>query len=205
MKNYFLLFFLTFIGWTGLSAQVFPSEEPLEPVSNDCGISFDYDNAGNRVKRYRCLNNLEPAFRTEMTEDGQLVNTLDLERTVRGYSEVLESEIEQLEALLSQPSNLDLKSNDKSVVALTDENFSSLATMVVFPNPTMSTFSIQGEGLNPEATVSIISMDGRILSQRVLADGRDIDVSSLPVGSYVVTVVHDDERRVSMLIKSEQP
>ncbi|MEO1518792.1 MAG: T9SS type A sorting domain-containing protein [Bacteroidota bacterium] len=198
MKNYFLLFFFLLIGWSSLTAQIQP------PSSVTCGISFDYDNAGNRIKRYRCLNNVSMQFSTATTED-QATSVMDLEGTLNGYSNALESEIEQLEALLSQPSKLDLTSDDKNVVALTDDNFSDLSSMVVFPNPTTSNFSIQGEGLHPEATVSIISMDGRILSQRVLADGRDIDVSSLPVGSYVVTVIHKDERRVSVLVKSEQP
>ncbi|MEO1625762.1 MAG: T9SS type A sorting domain-containing protein, partial [Bacteroidota bacterium] len=190
--------FFLLIGWSSLIAQIQP------PASINCGISFNYDNAGNRIKRYLCLNNVELQFSTETTED-QLTNTIDLEGPMEGYSDALESEIEKLEALLSQPSNLDLKSTEDQSVALNDQNFSDLSSMVVFPNPTITNFSIQGEGLNPESTLSIISMDGKILSQRVLGDGRDIDVSSLPVGAYVLTLVDGDERRVSMLIKSEQP
>ncbi|MEO1516757.1 MAG: T9SS type A sorting domain-containing protein [Bacteroidota bacterium] len=198
MKNYFLLFFFLSMGWSGLFAQIQP------PASVTCGISFDYDNAGNRIKRYRCLFNVDPQFSTETTED-QLTNSLDLEGTLEGYSNALESEIEKLEALLSKPSNLDLQSTDDQVVELSSQNFSSLSDLVVFPNPTVESFSIQGEGLNPESTLSIINMSGQILSQRVLGDGRDIDVSSLPVGAYILTLVDDDERRLSMLIKADQP
>ncbi|MEO1628915.1 MAG: T9SS type A sorting domain-containing protein, partial [Bacteroidota bacterium] len=191
MKNYFLIFFFLLIGWSSLFAQLQP------PTSTNCGISFNYDNAGNRIKRYLCLNNLPLQFSTETTED-QLTNVVDLEESLEGYSDVLESEIEKLEALLSQPSKLDLKSVDNQKFTLDDQDFSDLSSMVVFPNPTITNFSIQGEGLSPESTLSIISMDGQILSQRVLGDGRDIDVSSLPVGAYVLTLVDGDERRVSM-------
>ncbi|MEO1516748.1 MAG: T9SS type A sorting domain-containing protein [Bacteroidota bacterium] len=195
MRNVILFFF--FIACTSLSAQL--------PTSlTNCGIKFDHDSGGNRIKRYICLEN-RPMRYTDATED-QATQFLDLQATAD--EEGLEKEILQLEALLSQPGALDLQSSDqanKEAIALTDQNFSDLSNMLVFPNPTMSSFSISGEGLNPESTLSVISMDGQILSQRVLGDGRDIDVSSLPVGAYVITLVHKEERRLSMLIKSDQP
>ncbi|MEO1518787.1 MAG: T9SS type A sorting domain-containing protein [Bacteroidota bacterium] len=205
MKNYFLLFFFSSMGWSGLFTTAFVPEKPLTFASEDCGISFDYDIAGNRIKRFLCLGVIELEFRTGKSNDSQLISTLDLEKSLEGHSATLESEIEQLEALLRQPTNLDLTADDEETIELDKQNFSDLSDMIVFPNPTMSTFSIQGEGLHPEATVSIISMDGRILSQRTLADGRDISVYSLPVGAYLVTVVHKNDRRISMLVKSEKP
>ncbi|MEO1518797.1 MAG: T9SS type A sorting domain-containing protein [Bacteroidota bacterium] len=201
MKNYFLLFFFLLLGWNSLFAQ-------LEPVSRECGISFNYDNAGNRIKRFVCMTSIDVEFRTT-TEEEQASKPIDLEAMIAesGYSEELEVEIEKLEALLSQSSNLDLKADGATknqLLELTDQNFSNLSDYVVFPNPAMTSFSIRGDGLNPEATLSILGMDGRVLSQRVLGDGRDIDVSSLPEGAYVLTLVDKNQSRVSMLIKSTQ-
>ncbi|MEO1516761.1 MAG: T9SS type A sorting domain-containing protein [Bacteroidota bacterium] len=202
MKNYFLLFFFLWIGWSSLFAQV-------TPISNSCGINFSYDNAGNRIKRFVCLDNIELQFR-KTTEEEQVAKPLDLEGMIAesGFSQQMETEIEQLETLLSQPSALDLQEKEAKktkALALTDQNYANLSEMVVFPNPTLTTFSIQGQGLHPESTVSIVSMDGRVLAQRTLGDGRDIDVSSLPEGAYLVTLVDKDQRRISMLVKSAQP
>ncbi|MEO1516759.1 MAG: T9SS type A sorting domain-containing protein [Bacteroidota bacterium] len=196
MKNYFLIFFFLSIGCFGLTAQIEP------PASVSCGISFNYDNAGNRIKRYLCLENVGMEFSTKVV-DGQLNQLLDLEGSLEGYSDALEWEIEKLEAVLSQPAYLDLELVKRQGVDSDQQNFSSLSDMVVFPNPTAANFSIRGEDLNPEATLSIISLNGQVLSQRALGDGRDIDVSSLPEGAYVLTLVDGDQRRISMLIKSQ--
>ncbi|MEM9916727.1 MAG: T9SS type A sorting domain-containing protein [Bacteroidota bacterium] len=195
MRKFILFFFL--ISCSALSAQ-------LTPI-NSCGISFDYDNAGNRVKRYICLEN-RPMRYTDATADEQATQRLDLQATMA--EEDIEKEILQLEALLSQPGALDLQSSDQpkeQPIALTNQNFSDLSAMLVFPNPTMNSFSISGDRIDPTSTLSIVSMSGQVVLQRLIGDGRDIDVSSLPVGAYMVTLVDKEERRVSMLIKSDQP
>ncbi|MEO1518785.1 MAG: T9SS type A sorting domain-containing protein [Bacteroidota bacterium] len=202
MKNYFLLFFFLSISWNSLSAQETPVGEEY------CGVNFVYDNAGNRIVRLICLNNVELEYRTTAEEE-ELGKSIDLEKMMASsdFSEELEMEIEQLETLLSDPQALNLQEKDaktKEAFPLTDQNFSNLSDLLVFPNPAMTSFSIRAEGLHPEATLSILSMDGRILSQRSLGDGRDIDVSSLPEGAYVLTLVDKTQRRVSMLIKSGQ-
>ncbi|MEO1627902.1 MAG: T9SS type A sorting domain-containing protein [Bacteroidota bacterium] len=84
------------------------------------------------------------------------------------------------------------------------ENFQDLSDLILFPNPTMSTFSIKDSGLSPEATVSILDMNARILSQRSLGDGRGIDVSSLPDGTYLVTLMHKDVRKLALLVKTAE-
>ena len=143
----------------------------INPVPAGCGISFDYDNAGNRIKRYVCVDNIELQFR-ETTEDGQLTQKLDLEGMLSdaGFSEELEAEIEQLEALLSNPSTLDPqseKSADQPKLELTKQNFGDLSDMLVFPNPTTVSFSVKGKDLHPAATLSLVDMTGRILLQRL--------------------------------------
>ncbi|MEO1516750.1 MAG: T9SS type A sorting domain-containing protein [Bacteroidota bacterium] len=197
MKNYFMLFFFLLIGWTGLVAQITPG-------GNNCGINFSYDNAGNRIKRFVCLGSMELQFR-ETTQTEQLGKSLDLQAMLldAGYSQELETEIEQLESLLSHTNDLDLQKTEKAEpLALTDRNFANLSDMVVFPNPAMTSFSIRADGLNPESTLSIISLDGRILRQQILGDGRDIDVSLLAKGAYVLVLVDENQRRVSLLVKS---
>ncbi|MEO1518794.1 MAG: T9SS type A sorting domain-containing protein [Bacteroidota bacterium] len=198
MKNYFSIFFFLWIGWFGAQAQV-------TPVADNCGVSFDYDDAGNRIKRYYCVDRRRLQF--EESTDEQANRPIDLEGTLAQspYSVGLEAEIEKLEALLSQPSHLDLQKEEvteNQLIELTDQNFSNLSDLLVFPNPTRTSFSIQGSELHPESTLSIVSMDGRVLTQRVLGDGRDVDVSSLPEGTYLVTLIDKDQRRVCMLFKA---
>ncbi|MEO1626235.1 MAG: T9SS type A sorting domain-containing protein, partial [Bacteroidota bacterium] len=197
MKKYLLFIVFLLTCCSSIFAQVNP---PLP----SCGISFTYDDAGNRVKRFVCVNDTHLRF-TEPTQDDQLTQTIDLKATLEdsGYSEEMESEIEKLEALLAQPAALEMATSteNKQLLELTNQNFGSLSGMIVFPNPTMETFSIQGQGLQAEATVSIVDMSGRILSQRLLGDGSKIDVSALPSGTYMVTLLHKDDRKVALLVK----
>lgn len=203
MKNSFFLFFFLFLMGNGLNAQ--PKGLPTMTLSSNCGITFSYDDAGNRIRRSVCMSRIGLQFEEQLAEGA--IQTLDLEGMIAesGYSQSLEDEINHLENLLSQASELDLKSIDRSKdqqLELTDQHFANLANMVVFPNPTMNSFSIQGDQLNPEATLSIVGMDGRILSQRPLGDGRDIDASFLPTGTYMLTLFDQENRRVSLLVKS---
>ncbi|MEO1627443.1 MAG: T9SS type A sorting domain-containing protein [Bacteroidota bacterium] len=199
MKNYLVFFLL-------LSCTI--SWAQITPVSNSCGISFNYDNTGNRIRRYVCLNLVGLQYQ-ETTQNEQLTSQLDLAETFKqaGFSEDLETEIEQLEALLSQPATLELDPSKKTTAsdaALTKEKLGDLSEFVLFPNPTMSSFSVRGKDLRPQATLSIVSMDGRILRQLLLGEGTDIDVSDLPVGAYLITLVDGSERRASVLVKSDQ-
>ncbi|MEO1516736.1 MAG: T9SS type A sorting domain-containing protein [Bacteroidota bacterium] len=173
-----------------------------------CGISFFYDAAGNRVERSICLTGLELRYGNQVTEE-QLSQSLDLEGMLEeaGFSTSMEAEIEQLEALLSQPTALDLqaKSEENKPTALTQQNFQNLSDLLVFPNPTMESFSIRSADLPAEATLSIVDVNGRILSQRALGDGSGIDVSNLVAGTYLVTLVHQNERKIALLVKSDRP
>ncbi|MEO1628354.1 MAG: T9SS type A sorting domain-containing protein [Bacteroidota bacterium] len=201
MKKYLLFFAFLLIGSPAIFAQI-------SPVPAGCGIRFSYDNAGNRVKRYVCLTQVELEY-DRQGRTVQVSNEIDLEGMLSdiGFSEEMEAEIEKLEALLAQPGALDLLTEvdkDKKV-ELTDENFQNLSDMILFPNPTMESFSIKGNGLSPEATVSIVDMNGRVLSQRSLGDGSGIDVSELAEGTYMITLMHKDVRKVSLLVKTTNP
>ncbi|MEO1516740.1 MAG: T9SS type A sorting domain-containing protein [Bacteroidota bacterium] len=198
MKKYLLFFAFLLMGGPTIFSQV-------SLPSNNCGIAFLYDASGNRIKRYLCTGEVELRYK-DATQNELLSGTIDLEGMLReaGFSKQMEAEIEQLEALLSQPSSLDsqVEVDEKTTLDLTEENFQDLSDMILFPNPTRSSFSIQAQGIPAAATLSIVDLNGRILSQRSLGDGRGIDVSYLPEGAYLVTLMHKDIRKLSLLVRA---
>ncbi|MEM9917272.1 MAG: T9SS type A sorting domain-containing protein [Bacteroidota bacterium] len=162
-----------------------------------CGISFDYDNAGNRIKRYFCWGVIKTKYKTsgELTE---MAPQVDLEK-------MLETEIEQLEKLLAHPKALELSAAEKEQLnsrISSHSNFQNLSDMIVFPNPTVEAFSIQGKDLDPASTVSVVSQKGEVLFQQKLGNGQHFGLSGYPPGTYMVTLVHGQERRVALLVKA---
>jgi Secretion system C-terminal sorting domain len=71
-------------------------------------------------------------------------------------------------------------------------------TINVYPNPAMDVvnITITGNMVNKEATITILSMDGKVMSQQKIANigqTEAIDVSKLASGSYIVRIVTNSE------------
>jgi hypothetical protein len=68
--------------------------------------------------------------------------------------------------------------------------------VTVYPNPTTGTIYIEGA----EPDVKIRDTSGRLLINRVLSNGK-VDVSDLPVGFYIMSVISDhQEKSISISI-----
>jgi SdrD B-like domain/Secretion system C-terminal sorting domain len=76
--------------------------------------------------------------------------------------------------------------------------FGKGGTVSVYPNPAVDVvnISLTGTMVNKVATVSILSMDGKLLSQQRIANTgqtETLDVSKLSNGTYIVRLVTDEE------------
>ncbi len=76
--------------------------------------------------------------------------------------------------------------------------FGKAGTVTVYPNPAidMVNITLTGSMINKAATLSLLSMDGKLLSQqRITNTGQTetINVSTLANGSYIVRLVTNDE------------
>jgi hypothetical protein len=61
----------------------------------------------------------------------------------------------------------------------------SEASLSVYPNPASGTAQVQFEG---DATVELLSLDGRVLRHAQASGTHQLDLSGLPAGLYVVAV-----------------
>ncbi len=76
--------------------------------------------------------------------------------------------------------------------------FGKTGTITVYPNPSVDLVNITltGNMLNKPATLSILSLDGKILSQQKivsLGQTESLDVSGITNGTYIVRLVSNDE------------
>jgi SdrD B-like domain/Secretion system C-terminal sorting domain/SprB repeat len=78
-------------------------------------------------------------------------------------------------------------------------NFGKVGDVIIYPNPVSKgvvNITITGTMINKSATVSILSMEGKLISQQLITKTSQtemIDVSTLANGSYVVKIVTDSE------------
>ncbi len=76
--------------------------------------------------------------------------------------------------------------------------FGKSGTITVYPNPAvdMVNITVTGSMINKAATISIIAMDGKLVSQQRIANigqTETVDVSKLASGSYIIRLVTDTE------------
>ncbi len=78
-------------------------------------------------------------------------------------------------------------------------NFGKGGDVIIYPNPVSTgviNITLTGNMINKLATVSILSMDGKLISQQQIANTNQtetIDVSRLANGSYVVRLIAENE------------
>ena len=75
-----------------------------------------------------------------------------------------------------------------------------LSHLVVFPNPTQGVCSIKTDGLPAESVVQLSSINGVVMWQRALGNGQ-FDISSLPVGMYLLTLQYNGQQKTTRLLK----
>jgi SdrD B-like domain/Secretion system C-terminal sorting domain len=78
-------------------------------------------------------------------------------------------------------------------------NFGKGGAVIIYPNPATKgviNITLTGNMINKAATVSILSMDGKLISQQQIvktSQTETIDVSTLASGSYIVRLVTENE------------
>lgn len=78
------------------------------------------------------------------------------------------------------------------------ETFSKTGTITICPNQAveMVNITLTGSMINKAATLSILSLDGKLISQQWITNTSQteiVDVSKLTSGSYIVSLVIDAE------------
>lgn len=87
------------------------------------------------------------------------------------------------------------------LVPLSTRNSAKNSNVSVFPNPATDALRIQVNGKSTKASVAVADLTGRnVLRGTTTADGS-FDLSSLPAGSYAVTVTDGTESSVHKVIK----
>ncbi len=78
-------------------------------------------------------------------------------------------------------------------------NFGKGGDVIIYPNPVSTgvvNITLTGNMINKSATVSILSMDGKLISQKQIvktSQTETIDVSTLANGSYIVRLITENE------------
>ena len=83
-----------------------------------------------------------------------------------------------------------------------NDNFSNSNEMLLFPNPTYSSFKIELDEIKLGGTVKIYSLNGILIKTIEEYKGSDIDVSKLNSGFYLVEYIHNESSKTMKLIKS---
>ena len=79
--------------------------------------------------------------------------------------------------------------------ALTDN-----VTIKLYPNPTSDSFKIESTGISTEMTVKIINLKGSVIRTLKTDGSKEIDVSSLSTGMYVVQIDAGGESWIKKII-----
>jgi hypothetical protein len=78
-------------------------------------------------------------------------------------------------------------------------NFGKAGDVIIYPNPASTgviNITLTGSMVNKSATVSILSMEGKLISQQQIvktSQTETIDVSWLASGSYIIKIISDNE------------
>ena len=147
-------------------------------INQNCGISFKYDNAGNRIKRYKCVGvvAISPPYTLKTAgEQEQMQPTADQNIAGQSAPDIMKAE-------LDQPAE-------------------DMSEMVVFPNPSPGIFNIRMDGIKPSAQVLLYDSKGSLVMQRSFNDGQ-FDVNELPNGTYIVLLRNGEQLKSTQLIIS---
>lgn len=77
------------------------------------------------------------------------------------------------------------------------ENVPNLASIVLYPNPSESFFSIYVSGYNQPLKMSIIDVLGKAIHEQVISNQDKIGVANLAQGTYFVVTKTTDNQLVS--------
>ncbi len=73
-----------------------------------------------------------------------------------------------------------------------------------YPNPVQDKFVIESPVITGESQVSIFNVGGRKLSeQKITGDKREIDISNLPVGIYIIKLINQEKIITGKIIKKQ--
>jgi len=76
--------------------------------------------------------------------------------------------------------------------------FNSSQDLTVYPNPAQNTLFVNG--INGDAQVDIISMDGKVVMNKQIESNR-VDVASLNEGLYIIRVTNNNEVYTTRFVK----
>jgi hypothetical protein len=82
----------------------------------------------------------------------------------------------------------------------------SSTSFSIYPNPTTGNFTLvqKGNSIMERVKIEVFTMNGtRMMTETMIGEkSREISVSSLPVGIYVVKIVADDHAETIKLIRT---
>lgn len=124
---------------------------------------------------------------------------------VAEYSENETYEIRVAELVITVeglPSQTVTVTQDASTVSVSDIPLNGFQ---LYPNPAQQTINISFDGIGKEARLTIAQTDGRIVLNSLIKTNelRTFDISELPSGTYIVSVVTGDKSQRQILIKSQ--
>lgn len=137
-----------------------------------CAYYFDYDASGHRVKRYYKCNDVvvdDPA----PSDPKEPISTVHLRQGSTGQGNETPSMVQNQSIDLEPSRTPSLKEQ------------SSVATPIIFPNPTTGAVTVLWDGLENPANLTLIDASGKILLQQDFGTGL-LDLSNYPAGRYFV-------------------
>jgi hypothetical protein len=96
--------------------------------------------------------------------------------------------------------DFDGKSNYSSIVSVAADIVSS--AIVLYPNPTQSTFSIQNRSAKTIANVKLLGVNGQLLASWE-GDNTSFDVQNLSAGIYLINLTFTDGKHKSLRLSKQ--
>lgn len=140
-----------------------------------CGISFDYDAAGNRIKRYPCYS---------------------------GAGSLLGSDTDAMSATSASALPVSGKTVLYINPNCWREETTELSATAI-PNPTTAHLVLHVCGFSKEPEVLLFDSMGRLILRRLLGDG-DFDLSPYADGFYQFLICSDKLSRTVHVVKTNQ-
>ncbi len=85
-------------------------------------------------------------------------------------------------------------SSDGTLVGTDEEFLNKTINVQVFPNPTSQKVSIKMDKAIGTSKVDLVNINGQIILHTLMNESIEIDVSKLPKGYYVLTIVNDSKK-----------
>jgi hypothetical protein len=74
--------------------------------------------------------------------------------------------------------------------------------LIIYPNPSSKSITIELPGPAPEFPISIFNFSGmEVITQQASGSSTDLDISTLPAGIYIVRVVDESSVLVGKFVK----